>query len=120
MALKDNFREGVTRRKVILESISGSSIREASQLGQLADFLGSRRGTLLDSSKRRLSAEDQQKLIPLVEMLGRKPPEGERVLTLHWKIQAGKFFELDTSSDVVKGTHAIYKVRYYPFKIIKY
>jgi hypothetical protein len=113
IALKDYSRNGITRRRVILESVSGSHIRKACQLSQLAEFLGARKATLLESSKSRSSAEDQQKLKPLVEMLGRKPPEGERVVSLSWKIKAGQFFEQDSCSDIVKGTHCMYKVCYF-------
>ena len=91
LAMKDSSRDGITRRKVTLECISGCYIREASQLSQLAEFMGARKATLFECSKSRSSAEDEQKLKPLVEMMARKPPEGESIITLDWRIKAGNF-----------------------------
>ena len=110
IALKDLSRNGVTIRKIVLESTSGTKVKNSNQLSQLAEILGARRQTLVESSKMRNSEEENQRLKPLVERLGRKPPEGENVISLAWKIKAGRFFEQDNVSDIVKGHHCMYKV----------
>ena len=110
IALRDTSRNGITTRRVVLESITGAQIRNSNQLCKLAEFLGARRQTLSESSKLRSSAEEKQVLKPLVERLCRKPPDGEKVVSLAWKIAAGQFFEKDNISDIVKGHHCLYKV----------
>ena len=110
VALKDRSRNGVTMRKIVLESVSGSQIRSSCQLSQVAEVLGARKQTLFESSKMRVSAEEKRELKPLVERLGRKPPEGEKVVSLAWKIEAGQFFEQDSISNIVKGHHCMHKV----------
>ena len=110
IALKDLSRNGVTIRKIVLESTSGTKVKNSNQLSQLAEILGARRQTLVESSKMRNSEEENQRLKPLVERLGRKPPEGENVISLAWKIKAGRLFKQDNVSDIVKGHHCMYKV----------
>ena len=97
-------------RKILLESVAGSSVRDANQLTQLADYLGARKHSLLDMSKSRIVIEDNEKLAPLVEKLARKQPEGDRIIGMDWKLKAGHFYELDNISDVVKGHHSVFKV----------
>ena len=53
--------------------------------------------------------EDTQKIKPFLERLCRKPPSGDKVISPEWKLAAGKFYELDCVSDIVKGHHQIYK-----------
>ena len=46
----DMTRNGIVMKKVILESVTGSVIRNACQLSQLADILGARLKTLYETS----------------------------------------------------------------------
>ena len=110
IALSDRSRNGVTLRKVVLESVSEAAVRESNQLKQLGEFLGARRHLLVEMSKLRSIIEDKQKLVPLVEKLARKAPEGENIISMEWKLRATCFYEQDNISDVVKGHHAVYKV----------
>ena len=110
ISLADKSRNGVLMRKVVLESVIGPSVRNSRQLKQLADILGARRQTLQEMSQMRVTAEENEKLALLVERIARKAPEGEKIISLEWKIQAGHFYEQDNISDIIKGHHCIYKV----------
>ena len=59
--------------------LSGPTVRDANQLPQLCEVFCTRKKTLYEMSKLRLSMEENQKLVPLVEMLARKSPEGEQI-----------------------------------------
>ena len=63
---------------------------------------------MYECSKVRLALEKKGELIPLVEKLARKSPEGDNIISTEWKIKAGQFYEL--VSEVVKGHHSTYKV----------
>ena len=110
LGLSDTSRNGVTVRKIILESVSGTVISKNGQLSQLANLLGARKSTVYECSKVRLALEEKGELIPLVEKLARKSPEGDKIISTEWKIKAGQFYE--QVSEIVKGHHSMYKVRY--------
>ena len=104
----DTSRNGVTIRKIVLESVTGALIRKGGQLSQLADFLGARKKTVFECSKVRLATEEKGELIPLVTKLARKLPEGEKIISTEWKVKAGQFYE--HVSEIIKGHHSVYKV----------
>jgi hypothetical protein len=110
LALADLTRSGISTRRILLESISGYQTRDSHQLSQLAESIGARKQTLLESSRSRTEAEEKKELKQLVLRLGRKPPEGEKYVSLDWVIKAGTFYELETSSDVCKGHNQMHKV----------
>ena len=108
MAKVDRSRNGLAVRKVVLESVCGLEIRNAQQLTVLSQVLGIRKKTMFEMAKQRILTEDNQELAPLMEKLGRKPPEGEKYISPEWKLEAVHFFE--EKSVLVKGRHAIFKV----------
>ena len=112
----DSTRNGVAVRKIILESVSGTVIRKCGQLSHLANLLGARKKTMYECSKVRLALEEKGELIPLVEKLARKSPEGDKIISTEWKIKAGQFYE--QVSEIVKGHHSMYKVGF--IIVIKY
>ena len=65
----DESRTGVIMKKVILESVCGEEIREATMLTELAYFLGARQGTLLECSHNRAKLESEHKLEPVMDRL---------------------------------------------------
>ena len=88
--------------------LSGPTVRDANQLPQLCEVFCTRKKTLYEMSKLRLSMEENQKLVPLVERLARKSPEDEKIITNEWKLKCVEFYE--TKSEIVKGHHSMYKV----------
>ena len=107
LTLKDLSRNGSATRKLVLESVAGSTIRDRNQLSQLADAIGARRKTLYIASKERKKVEENEKIIPLIEKLGRKPPEGEHIICEEWKLNAVNFYE--QKSELIKGHNNLYK-----------
>ena len=110
MIKADESRTGVIIRKVFLESLCGKEMREANLLKDIASFVGARKGTLLECSHNRAKLESEQKLVPVMERLARKPVSGGHIISLKWKLIAGGWFESDHISEVVKGHHNIHKV----------
>ena len=108
LAQSDSSRNGITIRKIILESVSGSAVRNAMQLWQLGDILGARKKTVYECSKVRLSIDEKEEMIPLVEKFARKAPEGESFISQEWKLKGVQFYEM--KSEVIKGHHCMYKV----------
>ena len=108
LAQSDSSRNGITIRKIILESVSGSAVRNAMQLWQLGDILGARKKTVYECSKVRLSIDEKEEMIPLVEKLARKAPEGESFISQEWKLKGVQFYEM--KSEIIKGHHCMYKV----------
>ena len=106
-ALKDLTWNGIATRKVILESISGSALRENSQLSLAADVIGARKKSLYNASATRKSIEDNFKIIPLVEKLARKPPSGDGFVSDEWKLKAVLFYE--SKSELIKGHNNLFK-----------
>ena len=105
---RDITRDGTVIKGIILESLCGPAVREAEQLSLLAGVLGARKHTVLDIKNQRVQLEERQEMIPLLEKLARKPPEGDKIMTWDWKLKAGQFYE--SKSEIIKGHHCIYKV----------
>ena len=105
-SLKDYFeiikcdltRNAVVSRKVVLDSITGVTVRENNQLTNLAEFIGVRKPSVLISAKDRLNLESEQKLIPIVNRIQRKSPQGDSFLSTEWKLSAISFYENDAIS----------------------
>ena len=87
----DLTRNGVVLKQVILECISGPAVREANQLSQLSEVFCARKKTVYEMSKMRLLMEENQKLVPLVQRLARKSPEGDKIITNEWKLKCVEF-----------------------------
>ena len=114
----DMTRNGIVMKKVILESVTGSVIRNACQLSQLADILGARLKTLYETSKVRFLVEENKEMTPLVEKLARKSPEGDKIISREWKLKGFHFYE--TNSELIKGYHCMYKVGYFVISGVLY
>ena len=114
----DMTRNGIVMKKVILESVTGSVIRNACQLSQLADILGARLKTLYETSKVRFLVEENKEMTPLVEKLARKSPEGDKIISREWNLKGVHFYE--TNSELIKGYHCMYKVGYFVISGVLY
>ena len=120
-SLKDYFeiikcdltRNAVVSRKVVLDSITGVTVRENNQLTNLAEFIGVRKPSVLISAKDRFNLESEQKLIPIVNRIQRKSPQGDSFLSTEWKLSAISFYENDAISDILKGHNNVHKVIVY-------
>ena len=99
-------------RKLLLEGITGSDLRENNLLSQIAEYIGARKESILDSSKDRTTVENNHKLIPIVARLERKSPEGTNIISIEWKIKCVAFYETDGVSDILKGHNNVFKVNY--------
>ena len=106
----DLSRSGALSRQMCLESLTGSDIQNNNLLKCLADRIGARKESVLNSAKRRVKMESDQKLIPIVTRMQRKKPEGDGFLTQEWILKAVQFYELDSTSDVLKGHCNVFKV----------
>ena len=107
---QNQTREGILSRKLVLESITGSDICDNKFLSQIAEYVGARKGLVLDSSKKRAQTESNEKLLPFLSRLQRKRPEGENIISLEWQLQAVALYESEAISDVCKGHNNVVKV----------
>ena len=110
MMKTDLSRSGALSRKMCLESLTGSDVQNNNLLRCLADRIGARKESVLNSAKRRVKMESDQTLIPIVTRMQRKKPEGDGYLTQEWILKAVQFYELDSTSDVLKGHCNVFKV----------
>ena len=109
--LKQNStRDGIISRKLVLESITGSDICDNKFLTQIAESVGARKALVLECSRQRARAENDQKLIPFLSRLERKRPEGEKVISPEWQLKAVALYESEIVSDVCKGYNNVLKV----------
>ena len=110
---RDSTRDGVVVRKLLFESLTGSSVRDLNLLSQLAVAIGARKRSILAGACRRSKLETDHKLVPIVARLQRKSPEGKHVISTQWKLEVVGFFETDAISEVLKGHNHVYKVGYF-------
>jgi hypothetical protein len=106
---KDGSRTGVTARKLILQAVAGSKVRESGQISLVSDTLGARKKSLDREVEKRKELEEQLKLLPFVEMLRRNSPNGSRFITENTKMEVITFNENDDISDILKGHNNILK-----------
>ena len=107
---QDLTREGIVSRKLFLESITGSDVCDKNLLSQVSHYMDARKPSVLEGSKLRSKIESDQKLIPIMNRLERKAPEGGTFISIEWKLKAVSFYETDEVSDVCKGHHCVFKV----------
>ena len=108
---RDHTRSGIVRRKIVCEALTGELVKTGRQLDKIHLEFGLARKLVTDSVKLRLKLETSLTLTPLLERLARKPPTGERFVTMEWKLKVCQWFEEDAISEVLKGTHQLYKER---------
>ena len=109
--LKPDLRRDITLvRKLLLESLTGSNVRDNNMLSSLAEAIGVRKNSVFDSSSRRMKLEINTKMLPIVSRLIRKAPEGEKYISNQWKAEAFSLYESHLLSDVIKGVNNVYKV----------
>ena len=109
LAASDTSREASATRKQVLISVTGKSVRSAKQLNILADEIGARPATVVNEAKRRQQLEEQGKLIPYLDILARKSPEGARIVKDEEKLEVIEFYESENVSDVLKGHNNVSK-----------
>ena len=105
----DKCRTNVVARKIILQAVAGSHIRDNSQLSQTAEAIGARLKSLYTESENRKRLEENVKLQPFVEMLKRKSPQGNRYVSESMELDVIGFYENDKVSDIMKGHNNIFK-----------
>ena len=109
---KDMTRSGVISRQLCLDAITGLDVRDNSLLSSLAERIGARKESILNSAKRRAKLDQGSKLLPIVARMQRKSPEGSGYLTDEWVLKVVLFYEWDSISDVMKGHCNTHKVKY--------
>ena len=109
LAASGSSRESTATRKQILLAVTGRPVREAKQLNILADEIEARHATVVSEAKKRAELDEQQKLIPYLDVLGRKSPEGARIVTDEEKMKVIDFYESEIVSDVLKGHNNVMK-----------
>ena len=107
----DLSRDGNLVKKLILESVSGQSIRENNLLSQLAEELDVRKATVLNNVDNRIKFETEVKIVPIVSRLQRRSPVGDKFISTKWKLDAYGLYENQLVSDVLKGYHNVKKER---------
>ena len=107
----DHTRSGIFRRKIVCEALTGEPVKTGKQLDKIHLEFGLGRNLVTDSAKLRLKFETSLTLTPLLERLARKPPTGEKFVSMEWKLSVCQWFEEDHITDVMKGTHQLYKER---------
>jgi hypothetical protein len=103
LASKDSSRGAAATRKQVLISVTGTSVRSAKQLHVLAEQIGARPATVVNEANNRKQLEDKKKLIPYLDILGRKSPEGSRIVQDEEKMLVIDLYESEHISDVLKG-----------------
>ena len=77
-------------------------------LSSIADYLGARKHSVIDSSKHREKVGKNAELTPIIRRLKRKNPEGTRLISVAWEIKVVAFYESAELSDVCKGHHNVF------------
>ena len=108
---KDITRNGSVARNHFLDSITGSDVQSSNLLSSLAEFIGSRKKTIWSNAKLRLRLETEHTLIPIATRMQRKSPEGDSYMSTEWKVRGMGFYELESTSEVMKGHHQVFKVQ---------
>ena len=106
---KDFSRSGTVKRQIICESLTGKILRDSRQLIKIHEQFGLGRRLVSQSVSRRMNYIEGSVLTPLIERLARKPPSGENFVSLEWRNKACLFYEEDHRSELLKGTHPVYK-----------
>ena len=107
----DLTRQGIVTRKLFLESVTGSDVCSQNLLSSIADYIGARKHSVIESSKQRKKIEKNAELTPIIQRLKRKNPEGTKIVSVVWEIKAVAFYESEELSDVCKGHHNVFKVK---------
>lgn len=107
----DLTRQGIVTRKLFLESVTGSDVCSQNLLSSIADYIGARKHSVIESSKHREKIEKNAELTPIIKRLKRKNPEGTKIVSVVWEIKAVAFYESAELSDVCKGHHNVFKVK---------
>ena len=108
----DTSRDGILAKKVFYESVTGTAIRNGNLISQLGVNLNARKATLLECAKSRAKLEEDEKLIPILSRLARKPPEGEKIISDEWLVKVARWYTSDSISDIIKGHNNVKKETY--------
>ena len=103
IACSGSSRGAIATRKQVLLSVTGKSVRSSNQLASIAKAIGARKSTVALEAKKRILLEEQRNLIPYLDILSRKSPEGARIVTDYEKFEVISFYESENVSDVLKG-----------------
>ena len=104
MASKSKTRGAIATRKQIIQAVSGSKIRSGNQLSSLAEALGANRHLVVKEAKNRADMEEAEEIVPYLDILRRKSPEGCRILSEAEQLEVIAFYEKSQISDVLKGS----------------
>ena len=86
-------RDGIVARKLMYEVLTGPPVRGAKLLTVLSEKIGARKASILACAKNRTKMDSDHKLVPFVSRIQRKSPEGNKVISIEWKIRVVEFFE---------------------------
>ena len=109
LACQNSSRSAEATKKQILLSITGVSVRSANQLGALACVLGARKPTVLSVASKRFLLEDKGSILPYLQVLDRKSPEGSKIVSVDEKLETILFYESDLVSEPLKGHNNVLK-----------
>ena len=65
---------------------------------------------ILKSAEVRKKLETTMKIAPIVGRPQRKSPEGEKYISMKWKLEAFELYDSHLVSDVMKGVTQVHKV----------
>ena len=75
----------------------------------MADTIGARLSTVTEEARKREVLEEKRTLIPYLNVLSRKSPEGARIVSDDEKYDVINFYESEIISDVLKGHNNVFK-----------
>ena len=103
MACKSKSRSAIATRKQILQATTGERVRTANQLSSLTESIGARRQTVEKEAENRKKMEEVDEIVPYLEILKRKFPEGSKIVSETEQLEVIAFYEKPHISDNLKG-----------------
>ena len=109
IAAQDKSRTGISTRKLVLQAITGNKVQNSHQISLLSEIVGARYMTIFKEAENRKLLDEHQKLLPFIEMLRRKTPQGARFIPEKTRLDVIEFYEKDHISDILKGHNNMHK-----------
>ena len=95
IAAQDKSRTGISTRKLVLQAITGNKVQNSHQISLLSEIVGARYMTIFKEAENRKLLDEHQKLLPFIEMLRRKTPQGARFIPEKTRLDVIEFYERD-------------------------
>ena len=74
LACSESSRSATATRRQVLQAMTGSKVRGANQINQLAETIGARPHTVYNEAKARENIEERKQIVPYLKILARKSP----------------------------------------------